>query len=107
MKKLLEISMAAALAATFAATSSEAGERGGKGKRERGDRIVRVLDELDLTPQQQDAIADLRDDAREESGPISAQIRALREKQRVALRAEPIDEDEVVALQKIGVSHRG
>ena len=99
MKKLLTISMLAALALTFGATSAEAGHRG-RGKDAKGDRITRMVEQLELSAEQQAALVKLRDEMIEDAEPIMAKLRAVRDEQRTLWQADDIDEARVKALHK-------
>ena len=99
MKKQIAISMLAAGALLFAVTSADAGDRK-KGKKMRGDRMARVVEQLDLTVEQKAAIEKVRSDARQESKAAETKLRALRKQQRALWKAEQIDRAKAVKLQK-------
>lgn len=99
MKKLLTISMLAALALTFGATSAEAGHRG-RGKGAKGDRITRMAEQLELSAEQQAALVKLRDEMIEDAQPIMDKLRAVRAEQRALWQADDIDKAKVKALRK-------
>ena len=99
MKRIITVSTIAMIIASFAAVAV-AGDRGRRGKRMKGDRIMKMAGELDLTADQQVMIKKIHDEKRAESQPLRQQIHDLKREQRIQWSATSPDEKAILSLQE-------
>jgi len=99
MKHIITTSAVAILIASFA-TLAVAGDRKGKGTRIKEGRIMKMLGQMDLSPEQQEAVEKIRKETRAEKEPLRQQIRDIKKQMRAEWAAESPDEKKIFALHE-------
>ncbi len=99
MKHIITTSAVAILVASFA-TAAFAGDRKGRGKRMKGDRVMKMLGQLDLSPEQQEAVEKIQQEKSAESEPLRQKIRDIKKQMRAEWTAESPDEKKIIALHE-------
>ena len=101
MKRLITTAAVAVLFVSFA-TVAAAGDRRGRGRshHKKGDHVMKLFGELDLTAEQQAAIKKIHTEARAETKPLHEEMRSLKDEMREEWGTMAPDEDRILALHK-------
>jgi Spy/CpxP family protein refolding chaperone len=99
MKRIITTLVITIAVASFA-TVAVAGGREGKGKHRKGDRIMKALGQLELSPEQQESVKLIHEGTRSEAAPLRKQLRDLRQKVRDEWGTGSPNEKSIIALHK-------